>query len=174
MKKILALFSICIFVYILSRAHILYINPMRKLSVGGLNSYDVILTKNEKFHLYVIQINKRVSYESENIRIATVNLNGSIRAWQAGTTMIRVRYDHKVLRCRVKVIALNHESLKLKVGQKKYLRVQNTINGVKYQSSDKNVASVDRYGKIKAKKKGTAVITATYKKKKMTCKVTVR
>jgi hypothetical protein len=44
---------------------------------------------------------------------------------------------------------------------------------VKWSSSDKAVATVSKKGKVTAKKVGTATVTATYKKKNYTCKITV-
>lgn len=49
----------------------------------------------------------------------------------------------------------------------------NNIQGVKWKSSKKSVVTVSSSGKIKAKKKGSAVITATAGEKKYSYKVTV-
>lgn len=49
-----------------------------------------------------------------------------------------------------------------------------TQEKVKYTSSNKKVASVNAKGKIKAKKKGRAVITIRSGRKKVSCRVTVR
>lgn len=49
----------------------------------------------------------------------------------------------------------------------------NNLFSVKYVSSKKSVVSVSSTGTLKAKKKGTATITATAGEKKYTCKVTV-
>ena len=45
---------------------------------------------------------------------------------------------------------------------------------IKWSSSAKKIITVDSNGKIKALKNGTATITAKYKDKKYTCKVTVK
>ena len=59
--------------------------------------------------------------------------------------------------------------LTLKEGKKKVKATK-----VKFTSSKKAIATVTKYGNVKAKKKGTATITATYKKKKYKCKITVK
>ena len=141
--------------------------------LGGLNQYDLVLTVDESYHLYVYGINKRVSFQSTDIKVATVNLIGTVRAWRPGTTIIRVKYDKKVLKCRVRVVKLNPKSMKLKIGEKKSLSVKNAFIGVKYRSSNSKVVTVSRYGRVKAIAKGTATITATYKGKKLICKVSV-
>lgn len=68
---------------------------------------------------------------------------------------------------------LNIREISLARGQTAAMSVKNTGKKVSWKSSDKRVASVSKTGKIKAKKKGTAVITATVAKKKYRCKVTV-
>lgn len=142
--------------------------------LGGLNQYDVVLTVDENYHLYIYGINKRVSFQSSDIKVATVNLLGTVRAWRPGTSIIKVKYDKKVLKCRVKVIALNRKSITLEVGEKKRLSVRYVFTGVKYSSSNCKVVTVSRHGRVKAVATGTATITATYKGKKLTCKVIVK
>ena len=48
------------------------------------------------------------------------------------------------------------------------------VSGIYKNSSNKKVATVTSKGKVTAKKKGTATITATVSGKKYTCKVTVK
>lgn len=67
---------------------------------------------------------------------------------------------------KTKVTLLNGQSVSLKVNGKK--------GKVKWSSSKKSVATVNSKGLVKAKKKGTAKITAKIGKKKYTCKVTVQ
>ena len=62
----------------------------------------------------------------------------------------------------------------LKVGQTLQLKVTGTKKKPKWTSSKKSVATVSSKGRVKAKKKGTATITAKVGKKKYTCKVTVK
>ncbi len=59
------------------------------------------------------------------------------------------------------------KTIALKKGTKKI------ASGVKWKSSDKKVVTVSK-GKLKAKKAGKVTVTATYKKKSYTCKVTVK
>lgn len=58
-------------------------------------------------------------------------------------------------------------------GQTLQLKVTGTKSKPKWSSSKKSVASVSSAGKVTAKKKGTATITAKIGKKKYTCKITV-
>lgn len=72
-----------------------------------------------------------------------------------------------------KKVALSKTSIVLIKGQTKTIKLSNVKSGVKWTSSKKSVASVSKSGKITAKKKGNAVITAKYKNKSYKCKVTV-
>lgn len=73
-----------------------------------------------------------------------------------------------------KKIKLNSKKITLSVGQSKKLKVSNA-NGknIKWSSSKKSVASVNKNGLVKAKKAGKAVITASVSGKKLKCNVVV-
>lgn len=49
-----------------------------------------------------------------------------------------------------------------------------TTESITYKSSKKSVATVDKYGVVKAKKKGKATITVKCGKKKAKLKLTVK
>lgn len=68
---------------------------------------------------------------------------------------------------------LNTSKKALKVGKTYQLRVENCTRTVKWSSSKKSVATVSSKGIVKAKKKGTAIITASVGKKKFNCKICV-
>lgn len=69
---------------------------------------------------------------------------------------------------------LNKTKLSLYVGKTAVLKVKNNKKKVKWSTSKKSVAAVSKKGKVTAKKKGTAKITARVAKKKLTCRVTVK
>ena len=69
--------------------------------------------------------------------------------------------------------SLSKKELSLQVGKSTVLKVSNGKGKTMWKSSKKSVATVSSKGRVKAKKAGTAVITAVNSKKKMTCKVTV-
>lgn len=81
---------------------------------------------------------------------------------------------------KVKSMSLNYKKKTLMVG--KTLKLKATVKPrkakatIKWTSSNKKVATVSSKGKVKAKKKGTAKITATVKgtKLKKICKITVK
>ena len=75
-----------------------------------------------------------------------------------------------------KKAALNKTSLKLKKGKTYQLKTKNVKGMVTWKSSNKKIATVSKKGKVTAKKAGSTVIKATYKKngkvKTLKCKVT--
>ena len=75
-----------------------------------------------------------------------------------------------------KKVALSATKKTICVGQSFSLQLNNASKKGKitWKTSKKKVASVTAKGKVTGKSKGTASITATYKKKKYTCKVTVK
>ena len=74
---------------------------------------------------------------------------------------------------------LNKTKLTLTITKKKTkptykLKVKNASGKVKWKTSNKRVATVSKSGKVTAKNKGTAVISAKAGKRTLRCKVTVK
>ncbi|NLP35928.1 MAG: Ig-like domain-containing protein [Clostridiales bacterium] len=139
-----------------------------------LSEQDIVLRKGEEDRLFINGINKRVSYYSTNFRVVGVNFNGRIFAYRTGKAFIVAKVDGKKLKCRVRVIDINKDKLRLAIGDSYRLKVYGPANFVKWKSSNPRVASVSMFGKVKAKGKGRAVITATWKGKNLKCVVAVR
>ncbi len=74
----------------------------------------------------------------------------------------------------IQFVILSHYKLTLNIGEEQYL-LAITTNGAmpSWKSSSSAIASVNTYGKITAKKAGTATITAKIKNSEASCKVTV-
>jgi len=71
-------------------------------------------------------------------------------------------------------VKLNITKKTLAVGQTAKLKVKGTGKSVKWKTSNKAIVSVSSNGKIRAKKKGKATITAKVGKKTLKCVVTVK
>lgn len=71
-------------------------------------------------------------------------------------------------------VKISKKSLSLYVGKSSTLKVSGTKKKIKWSTSKKSVATVSSKGKVVAKKKGTATITAKIGSKKYPCKVTVK
>ncbi|MEE3468548.1 MAG: Ig-like domain-containing protein [Eubacterium sp.] len=78
---------------------------------------------------------------------------------------------------KTKKISISKKKLTIYTGNKKQLKLKNVTKKqakkITWKSSKKSVATVNKKGVITAKNEGKTTITATYKKKKYTCKVTV-
>ena len=69
---------------------------------------------------------------------------------------------------------LNKTKISVKTGKTYTLKVHGTTRMPKWKSSNKKVATVSKTGKVTAKKAGTAKITATIGKTRLTCTVKVK
>ena len=69
---------------------------------------------------------------------------------------------------------LSKSKANLTIGQELDLELKGYSGTVKWSSSNKKVAAVNKNGLVKAKKKGSTVITAKAGKKKYKCKITVK
>lgn len=73
-----------------------------------------------------------------------------------------------------KKVSLNRKKLTLYIGKSFQLKVRGTKKKVQWKTSSKKIVTVSQKGKIKAKKKGKAKITAKVAGKKLVCQVTVK
>lgn len=140
---------------------------------GQLNKIDMTLVKGDTERLFVLGLNKRVSYSSSDISVADADIFGTITGYRTGVTIVKVKVDNKVLKCRVRVVNINKKSLKLLEGGTYRLDIKGAILGIKWSSSDQKIVKVTKRGKIVGIKEGVATITAKVGGKTMTCEVTV-
>jgi len=138
-----------------------------------LNTRNLVLIKGEEYRLFVYGINKRVSYSSSNFRVAGVNFNGRVFAYHTGTVIIKAKVDKKTLRCKVRVIDINKEHLLLKVGDTYRLKTVGIFCFPRWRSRTSEVATITRFGKVKAVRQGTTIISARVKGRTIKCLVTV-
>lgn len=127
-----------------------------------------------------------ISWLSSNKKIATVTQNGTVTAKNTGSCYVVVTASSGITKkCKINVvcipnkITLNKKTCLLKKGKSiklKYSLTKGSVSSkVKWTSSNKKIAKVDKNGKVTALKKGKVVITVTtYNKKKDTCVITVK
>lgn len=152
----------------------------------ALNKSKVTVTTGDSYTLKLLSskkkaITKSVKWSTSNKKIATVSSKGVVKAVKKGTATITAKYKGKKYKCKVTVKnpSLSATKKTLNVGKSFTLSLKNasgkkiSTKNISFKSSKTSVATVSSKGVVKAKKKGTATITATYKGKKYTCKVTV-
>ena len=119
---------------------------------------------------------KKAKWSSSNKSVATVTSKGKVTAKKKGTATITAKVGSKKYTCKitVKPAQISKSTITLYKGRSYTLKVLGATQKVKWSSSNKSVATVSSTGKVTAKKKGTATITAKMGSKKYTCKVTVK
>lgn len=169
---ILAIFLILSYLY--KNSSLFYRSSLTLPFSLHLNKQDIYMIQGEETHLYVFGINKRVSFSSTNFRVVGVNFTGRIYAYQTGKAFIIAKVDGKQLKCRVHVIDINRKSISIHKGHSYRLNISGAFTYVDWKSSNKNVAKVSMFGNVKAKSKGTTVITAKVKGRVLKCTVNVK
>lgn len=150
---------------------------------------SITLKKGEKTTLTPIvtpiTTKDKVTYKTSDKKVATVNSKGQVEAKKSGTATITITSGKKSVKVKVTVKAVQPTKITgiptsktLKKGKSLTLKPKLSPKGseavIKYSSSNKKIAAVNSKGKITAKKKGTAVITVTAGKVKVSCTITVR
>jgi len=127
---------------------------------------------------------KDITWTTGDNKIATVE-NGKVVAVKKGKTTITATANGKSATCSLEVlssiaeISLNKTTLSLIVGDSEILQAIITPEdatlreGVKWETSDDKIATVDNNGKVVAVKEGEATITVSVEGKKAECKVSV-
>lgn len=130
-------------------------------------------------------VNQKLTYTSSNKKVATVTTKGKVTAKKKGTAVITIRtHNGKTTKIKIVVkkapskITLNAKSKTLKRNKTFQLKAKlpsGSAGRITYTSSNNKIATVSSKGKIKAKKKGKATITAkTYNGKKAKIKIVVK
>ena len=137
-----------------------------------------------------LEVNKKVIFESSNESVATVSSKGVVKALKAGTATITVKSltdPNKVAKCNLVVKQLV-TGIKMQESKELYVKDTFTLEAaitpadatnkkLTWTTSNKNIATVNSKGVVKALKAGTATITAKAtdgSKVSATCVVTVK
>ena len=114
---------------------------------------------------------KQVTWKSNKPSIARISSTGKITAKKKGTAKITASYKGKKVACKVVVknptLKLNKRKLRLSLKKKRSFVLKAIANGkkvsgkkVKWKSSNRKFVVISRNGKVMAKKRGKAKITA--------------
>lgn len=105
---------------------------------------------------------RNARYSSSSKKVATVSKKGLVKAKSKGTTTVKAKTNKKTetYKVVVKKTGFNVTTLRLSPKKSFTLKVLGTKNKLKWTSGYKKVATVNKKGKVTAKKAGTATITA--------------
>lgn len=136
-----------------------------------LNKQNLTLKTGQSQVLKLKNNNQKVKWSSSNSKVAQVNKRGKVIAKKAGSTKITAKVGQSKYTCKVKV---NFEDTTLTVGKATKLNLEGvSASRVIWCSSNKSVATVKK-GKIKAKKEGTAKLSAKVGKSTYTTNIIVK
>ena len=145
-----------------------------------INKNAITLYRKNAYKLKVLGATRSAKWTTSNKSVATVNSKGQVTAKKKGTAIITAKVGKKKYTCKVTVKSpyINKTKINLYPYEQYSLSVYGRTSskwkkGVKWTSSNKAVATVTSAGRVKAVKKGTAKITATYGREKYTCSVNV-
>ena len=147
----------------------------------SLSENSVVLVVGDSSKVDLNGTTQKVTWSSADESVVRVggegknNATAELWARKKGSTVIKAKVGGVSYACNVKVEnpVISKKSAVMLTGQKKTLKVKGTTGKVKWKSSKKSVASVSSKGVVTAGKKGSAVITATVRGKKLTCKIKV-
>ena len=156
--------------------NIRFVDKQVNATAVTLSSKELTLSKGASATLFLTvtpeDFTDEVSWKSGNTSVVTVNDAGVIKAVGLGTATIKVVVGSKSASCKVTVqqpvtsISLNKTSLTLEALATYQLTATAYPNNavdrrVSWSSSAPDIASVDDNGLITARKKGSAIVTAT-------------
>ena len=156
--------------------NIRFVDKQVNATAVTLSSKELTLSKGASATLFLTvtpeDFTDEVSWKSGNTSVVTVNDAGVIKAVGLGTATIKVVVGSKSASCKVAVqqpvtsISLNKTSLTLEALATYQLTATAYPNNavdrrVSWSSSAPDIASVDDNGLITARKKGSAIVTAT-------------
>lgn len=119
--------------------------------------------------LNITGTSRKVTWSSSNPKIASVSKTGYVTAKNKGTTTITAKVNGKKYKCKITV----NKSAYVDPGATRSMKFIGTTKKVTYTSSNRKIASIDKNGKVTAKKSGTVTITAKVNGKKYKCTLKV-
>lgn len=136
---------------------------------------SIVLNTEGTFQLKLYNTRQKVSWSSNNTKIAIVDKAGYVRSlYTSGIAIITAKVGNTSYQCKVTVEQpqLSRSSVTLLMDATTEIKVYGTNQNILWESDNPLIASISD-GIITAHSVGTAQITATVDKTKLTCDVTV-
>ena len=140
----------------------------------GISQKNVTIDAAKTVTLKVKGTKSKVTWKSENKKIATVSKKGKVKGISSGKTVIVATVKGKKLKCNVRVKArINKSRTLVTAGEKIDLKIIGANEKVVWTTSDKSVAKVNSSGKVRTYKEGKVTIKGVFKNKTFKCKINV-
>ena len=145
----------------------------------AINKTTWTMIKGDTYQLKVSNVkSSKVKWSTSNKKIVTVDKKGKVTAKKKGTATVTAKVGKKSYKCKVTVInkpVMNKTKVSIYNGYTYQLKLSNAkASQIKWSTSNKKIAKVDKNGKVTGVKKGTATITAKVANQSFKCKVTVK
>lgn len=117
----------------------------------------------------------KITYRSDNPKVATVNKYGKIKTKRAGEATIYGTTPTGLYGyCDVLVVDMKRKAMTIRPYDTEQLSVNEISEGVTWYSKDINIATVSSTGLVTGRKKGTTTVYAVVNGVKLGCRVTVK
>ena len=152
--------------------------PVKVKAAPKLNKQSVTLLKGKSCTIKLKGTDKKAVWNTTKKAVAKITkknkASAKIQAVKRGKAVITAKVNGKTYQCRIRVVdpKLNKATLILTEGQSSTLKVSGGTGKVTWKTGNREIVSV-KNGKVTAKKAGTAIVTATQNKRKMTCTVKI-
>jgi len=143
-----------------------------------INKKSITLLKGSSYTLRISGTKNKVNWKTSKKAVAKLTskkkTSVNVKAVKVGKATVTAKLKGKIYKCNIKVVnpGLSKSKLNIAVGSNATLKVNGGSGNIKWESSNKTVATVSG-GKVTAIKQGTVKITAVQNNKRMVCTVTV-
>ena len=140
-----------------------------------VNKESKTVIKGKTYDLKISGTSSKVKWSSNNTSVATVSKKGVVTAVKKGTAVIKAKVNGKKLYTTINVVnkGIAQNSVAVFIGRTYQLKTYG-ISDIKWNTSNKTIATVNSAGLVTGKKKGTTIIYAVSGKKTYTCTVAVK
>ena len=140
-----------------------------------INKTSKTVVKGKTYKLKISGTSSKVKWSSKNKSVAKVSKKGVVTAVKKGTAVIKAKVNGKKLYCTIYVEnkGIAQSSIAVFKGRTYGLTTYG-LSDIKWSTSNKAIATVDKNGLVTGKKKGTAIIYAVSGGKTYTCTVAVK
>lgn len=145
-----------------------------------LNKTNITISQGESYNLKVTGTNKKVTWSSNNKKILTVSATGKVYGVKSGTAYVTATVNNETYTCKVLVAfpTLEKSNFTLNFGGTRQIVVRNlpkqfTAEDITWESTNEDIAKVDKDGNVTATGQGHATIYVKFGQTTLICSINV-